>query len=242
MAVLHGKPLAAYLNTVLPKPFPKCLRHRQCVELIKSGQKALSHKTLKRWFLWRWTWDTVNCWNVWTSFILVCLPPPQEVWLFMVGDPHGTRQMGAPWSATPSPWTKTCKDYRGGNPKHWSSVFSAVIREFKHSTSLQDDTSLNSLSTHHPLAHVTWSYDKLFLQTINELPPSLCMNYHAALEPLVTFLYAALFVDIIYLGLYRSKKVFVYDIAEQCWEIVKEFVGDICTLSCACVNPEWILL
>lgn len=47
------------------------------------------------------------------------------------------------------------------------------------------------------------------------------MSYHAALEPLVTFLYAALFVDIINLGLYRSKKknkkkkVFVYDYSER---------------------------
>lgn len=98
-------------------------------------------------------------------------------------------------------------------------ALSAVIREFKHSTSLQDDTSLNSLSTHHLPAHLTWLCDMIFLQTINQLPPSLCLNYHAALEPLVTFLYAALFVNI-YLGLYSSKRCLCTIIAEQSWEIV----------------------
>lgn len=51
---------------------------------------------------------------------------------------------------------KTCEDYgrRGGaHPKHWSSVFSAVIREFKHSTSLSKMTqALTPFLTRHPPA------------------------------------------------------------------------------------------
>lgn len=57
-------------------------------------------------------------------------------------------------------WTKLVR-ITGEAIQSTEVAFSAVIREFKHSTSLQDDTSLNSLSTHCLLAHVTWFYDKL---------------------------------------------------------------------------------
>lgn len=115
---------------------------------------------------------------------------------------------------------QNCRGLQGRPIQSIEVALSAVIREFKHSTSLQDDTSLNSLSTHHLPTHLTWLYDMIFLQTINQLPPSLCRNYHAALEPLVTFLYAALFVNIIYLGLYSSKRCLCTIIAEQSWKIV----------------------
>lgn len=53
---------------------------------------------------------------------------PSEVWLVMgwwlvlVGYWPGTRQNGAPRS-TAFLWTNLAKDYRGGHPKHRSSVF-----------------------------------------------------------------------------------------------------------------------
>lgn len=79
--------------------------------------------------------------------------------------------------------------------------------------------ALTPLSTHHLLARVTWFYDKLFLRNINF--HRLCVwTTTQHWNHLLHFLYAALFVDIIYLGLCRSKKVFVYDIAERSWEIV----------------------
>lgn len=62
-------------------------------------------------------------------------------------------------------------------------AFSAVIREFKHSTSLQDDTRLNSLSTHHlPTVSRDFMTSSSFINVHH-----LCVSYHAALEPLVTF-------------------------------------------------------
>lgn len=92
-------------------------------------------QTLKRWFLWRWTWDTVNCWSVWTSFYPGMPATPSEARLVMGG---------APWSATPPPWTKLARITGEAVQSIEVAFFSAVIREFKHSTSLQDDTSLNS--------------------------------------------------------------------------------------------------
>lgn len=66
------------------------------------------------------------------------------------------------------PWTNLAKDYCGRKAIQSIEVaISAVIREFKHSTSLQDDTSLNSLSTPHPPARTaTW------LMTSSSFKPS----------------------------------------------------------------------
>lgn len=97
---------------------------------------------------------------------------PSELWLVMVSAWNRAR---LPWSDTPS---LGLKDHRG---EAIQSIEVAVIREFTHSTSFRDDTSLNSLSTQPPLAWVSWCCEKLFHHL------SLCMNFHAAPKPLVTF-------------------------------------------------------
>lgn len=167
MAVLHGKPLAAYLNTILPKLLPKCFRSWECIELIGIWQWALS-KTLKRWlFFYDDGPETQSTAEV-SEFPLswyACHYPQMfdmepDKWATLI-----TAFLG-----------QNCRGLQGRPIQSIEVALSAVIREFKHSTSLQDDTSLNSLSTHHPPTHLTWLYDMIFLQTINQLPLSLCMN------------------------------------------------------------------
>lgn len=93
---------------------------------------------------------------------------------------------GVPWSLLSSDWTGG-----GSHPKH-SSVFSAVIREFKHSTSLflQDDTSLNSLSTRHLSPEFTSSSSE------SSTTSTVCVRTPTG-TTCYCFLYAALFVDIL---------------------------------------------
>ena len=98
-AALHRKPLAAYLNNVFPKPFPKCFRHRQCNELIKLWQGALSHKTFEEAICMKM--DRRYSQLQWYQNFYAGMPAASsEFWPVMVGDWHGDRQMRILWSAT----------------------------------------------------------------------------------------------------------------------------------------------
>lgn len=145
----YGKPLAAYLNTVFPKPFfPDCLTYWLCVELIRLWAETLSHVTLKRWFRWRWTWVSVNCRNVCSSFMPTT---PSHVWLVRVGDSQGAKKWGT--ADHPPTLDELARTLEARPIRSIEVAFSAVVREFQPSTSLQDETSLNSYSSRYPLAH-----------------------------------------------------------------------------------------
>lgn len=168
MTVLRGKPLAAYLNTFLPKLLPKCFR---CCQV---------------------------CWTVFKFDNGSCHTRPWSDGFFL-NDEGPEIQSAAEVSELPLSWYACHPPPRRlSHPDHCfpctnparitreaiqsiEVASSVVIREFKHSTSLQDDTSLNSLSS-----HTICLLTSLDFMTRSSLKPS--NNFHAALEVLVPFL------------------------------------------------------
>lgn len=150
-------------------------------------------KTLKRSFLWRT--DVRSVLQRCLSFIdpgNSGTPKSQWLWLMINMEPDKRGLPVKPFLSLDN-ITWGLHDLREEAIQSTEVAFSAVIREYKHSTSFQDDTSLNSLFIHHPFTRVTWLYDKLFLQTIENFR-CLCINLPATSKPLVTFLLYAAFL------------------------------------------------
>lgn len=171
------------------KALPKCFRHRQCVELIYILTRSLvAWDLFEKMISVKMDLRYSQLQNVWTSFILVCLPLPPFDWLTWKPDKCGTLLCHSFF------FLEGSFEETGEAIQSIELVFSAVIREFKHSTSLQDDTSLNSLSTHHlPTVSRDFMTSSSFINVHH-----LCVSYHAALEPLVTFFYMLLCLLILY--------------------------------------------
>ena len=169
-------------------PFPKCFRHRQC--LLKFDEKPRHTRA------WRWTWVTVNCRDVWTSlfvffFLNPVMPatPPSGVWRVAVGGWRGAGRIGgvSPVSRR-VPWTKLGDTNEGEAIQSIQVAFFCRHQGILNIAPLSKTTRALTSSPHAIPHHPEFAMSSSFR-------PPLCMNYHAALEPLVTFFFFFLYIN-----------------------------------------------